>query len=107
MLGGGGNRLTRLHAVLLLPSPPPRATAEGNDRFDELDEPGKPVAFPGPGADRAFLFAEFGIEHACLLGGRIEEPTPAKAGVGLSKRSVICILATASVRMGILPEPQR
>jgi hypothetical protein len=41
--------------------------AKRHQHFDGLDEPGKTIAFPRPGADRTFLFTEVGITHVSPL----------------------------------------
>lgn len=43
------------------------ATAKGHQQFDFLHELGKTIAFPRPGADRAFVFTEVGITHLSSL----------------------------------------
>jgi hypothetical protein len=42
------------------------ATAESDQHFEFLHELGKTIAFPRPGADRAFLFTKVGIAHKSL-----------------------------------------
>ncbi len=63
-----GRRLNRQrfvgpNAVFSLSGSPMRTTAERHQHFDRLKEAGQPVTLPGPGADRAFLFAEVRIAH--------------------------------------------
>jgi hypothetical protein len=49
-----------------------RTAAEGHDHFDGLDKLGETMAFPRPGADRAFLFAEVRITHDSLPGMEVD-----------------------------------
>ena len=63
----GGDVLAGHDAVFLLPRPPPRTTAKGDQRLDLLEKLGQPVATPRPSADRATLLTEVGVEETCVF----------------------------------------
>jgi hypothetical protein len=75
--GHGGLSLTTLAAfwqgfigpntVLPLPCSSKGTAAERNNHLDSLEKLGKPIALPGPGADRTLLLTIIWIKHRHLL----------------------------------------
>ena len=58
----GLQRFMRLHAILALPGSPPRTSAESDQRFDALEESGKPVSLPRARANGTSMLAEIWVE---------------------------------------------
>lgn len=55
--------LVGANAVLPLPCPPMRTTAEGDQHFDRLEKLGNSIALPGFRTNRTFAFAVICITH--------------------------------------------